>query len=183
MRLLAITLLMLSFSIEPLLAQEAQKEGRTSYRGSLVKSAPLYNTGTVSSYSTGGPIALNQLLRGNNAAANGSRQYAYSGQQTFGAKDYSLSLSPDQVRANRARQEANYQRQQRELQQQARQQERLAAQSASQNSVQGQTNQFLNQFQSPNAQAIQTSSGASQRRVVRRPSGFETPKKVFNSVR
>ena len=184
MRLFLVTFLMIAFCpamvalcpVEAVAQTSSEKEGRTVYKRKKSNfGAKFYNSPSGGSY-VGGPIALNQLLQGNNAAADGSRRFTYTDNRAFGSKNFSLSLSPEQVRASRARQEAAYQREQAEF-------ARLERQAEQQKARQNQTNPFVNQFQSSGVRTVPVR--AAPRRVApeRNERGFKVPKKVFNSIR
>lgn len=176
MRLFLTVLLMsLAFPVA-VIAQERDESGRTYYDRGTGYGARIYNAPN-SSYGTRGPLSLRQMLQGKTDAANGSKN-SYYGDSNFRPhgvdnNNYSLSLSPDEIRASRARRDSL-----------ARQRERENAnalqQTAQFDDVEDQTNGFLNKFQSGNVRAPANLSRKN--RFKQRKNGFEMPKKVFNSI-
>lgn len=176
MRLLFILSLMVIVPLAPAMAQQDERgSGRTIYNRSQTTASPnLYNSPGGPS-GTRGPLSLRQMLQGKNDAANGSVNSYYGGSnfRPYGIDNnsYSLSLSPQEIKASRARRDAL-----------AQQRERESLQDIETADIQGQTAGFLNQFQGQNATGA-TAAPQQRRRFRKRESGFEMPRKVFNSIR
>ncbi len=175
---LFLTVLLISLMVPVAgMAQQSDDSGRTIYNRSLSgNGARLYNAPN-SSYGTRGPISLRQMLAGKENAANGSKNSYYGGSnfRPYGTdnNNYSLSLSPDQIRASRARRDAFAQQRERENM-------KTLQQTAQLDGVEGQTNNFLNKFQS---RAVRAPANLGRKdRFKQRKKGFEMPKKVFNSI-
>lgn len=131
-------------------------------------------------YQTGGPLSLNQLMRGNENAATGARNVRYYGGQNFRPygldnDNFSLNLTPEQVRANRAeRDRLAQQREQENLENLNNYYDELAAYEAQ---IQQQNQQ---------GQASQSRSRGPVRRVLRDDSEERResvmPRRIFNSL-
>lgn len=142
-------------------------------------SGQIYNSPS-GGYSIGGaPLALNQILQGRDGAADGGRSSAYYGgynNRPFGMdnNNYSMGLSPSEIRASRAARD-------RAAQQYEKENMSNLAETANIGATQQQAQQLMQQFQSPASERIYAPS--TQRRIYqKRESGFETPKRVFNSI-
>lgn len=170
------TVLLVSFILPcAAYAQTTDDESKRRYYNSQGQyGAQIYNSPSTSSR---GPLSLKQLLQGRENAADGSRAASYYGgynNRPYGVDNnsYSLALSPDEIRATRARRDAL-----------ARQQEREALndlnRQASALYVEDETDAYLETFQSN--QPIRRRTKA--KPYDPREKGFEMPPKVFNSVR
>lgn len=160
-------------------AQTADEESKRRYYNSQGQyNAQIYNSpGT----STRGPLSLKQLLQGRENAADGSKSSYYGGynNRPYGVdnNNYSLSLSPDEIRATRARRNALAQQRERESTSDLNKQ-------ASALYMEDETDAYLNTFQSDRTNTRRTTTQRpTQSRGNRRDGGFEIPPKVFNSVR
>lgn len=154
------------------------------------QSAPVYNRPN-SSYSSGGPLNLQQILQGNRQAATGSKNNYYGGDyyggqsyRPYGIDDPSssgLSVSPDDILKARA---------ERDREARARERENLAALAqyndelaAFEQSQALQSNQNLT-GQQPVGFSPTGNTGAGGRRVYKpeEEERLNKPKRVFNSL-
>lgn len=152
-------------------------------QGVWAQSSPVYNPPN-SSYTTGGPLNLKQILQGNqNAALGGKNQYYGGGNgRPFGIdnQNFSLGLTPQDIQSSRARRDAEAQRSERDnLAALARYDDDLAAFQRQQNansSDQAQNRQRASGFTAP-----ATGTG---RRVYKQGERdrFDKPRRVFNSL-
>ena len=177
MRLIVLLSFMMFLPLSPVMAQQDERSSsRVIYNSSQSSGgANIFNSPSSSS-GTRGPLSLRQMLQGKSNAANGSVNSYYGGSnyRPYGVDNnsYSLSLSPQEIKASRARRDALAQRQ-----------ERQSLNSLETADIQGQTAGFLNQFQGQGNATGQTAAPQQQRRYKKRESGFEIPRKVFNSIR
>lgn len=176
------TLLLVAFII-PCAAQAQtanENEKRRYFNSQGQYNSQIYNSPGSSSR---GPLSLKQLLQGKENAANGSRSSSYYGgynNRPYGVdnSNYSLSLSPNEIRA--ARQKRNALAQQRE-----RESSNDLNKQASALYMEEETNTYLETFQSnkPNTTRRTNTRSQGQRPAQTREDRFEMPPKVFNSVR
>lgn len=158
-------------------AQSEDREGRTIYnRSQNSYGAKLYNA-PGSYYNSQGPLSIKQMLRGKGDAADGNRSSYNRSRYTpysmgSNSGNYSLALSPDEVRANRARLDAMARKRNIELERRKNQE----------NNLYTQTNSYLNRFQS-NQTSSATHVKATRAIYRKQKKEFEIPKKVFNSIR
>lgn len=176
MRLFLILLLTILLPVAPVLAQDSNGSRTIFNRSQGTASPNLFNSPNTAS-GTRGPLSLRQMLQGKDNAANGSVNSYYGGSnfRPHGVDNnsYSLSLSPEEIKASRARRDALAQRQERESLDNL--------QTAGLDDIQGQTAGFLNKFQGQGDATAVTPQ--KRKRFKKRDSGFEIPKKVFNSIR
>lgn len=181
-----LTLLTVLFVFASSAVSYAQSDNQRRYYGTNT------DTGSGSIYvnpnsttRSGGPISIPQLLRGETSSSGSygsSSSYggAYYGGQNFRPfgvdnNNYSLSMTPAEVQSRRA--ERDREAQQRERENQAR-----IEQAAYSDTLDQQTNGFIDKFQANDA--VGTRQGTQQRRIYRqREEGFEMPQRVFRSVR
>ncbi len=148
------------------------------------QSSTLYNPPN-SSYTTGGPLNLKQILQGNQNAATGAKNQYYGGSNArpFGIdnQNFSLGLTPQDIQASRARRDAEAQRSEREnLAALAQYDDELAA---------FQRQQQANSQERGQSQGVRASGAApfntgTGRRVYKKGERerFEKPRRVFNSL-
>lgn len=174
---LFLTVLLVSLAFPVTAMAQTDDSGRKVYNRGAGYGTKIYNSPN-SSYGTRGPLSLKQMLEGKSDAADGSKNSYYGGSnfRPYGTdnNNYSLSLSPDEIRASRARRDALAQQRERENQ-------RSLLQNAQYDDVESQTNGYLNRFQSGAVRAPANLS--KKKRFKQRKRGFEMPKKVFNSIR
>lgn len=153
------------------------------------QSTPLYNSSNTS-YSTGGPLNLGQILQGNRQAATGAKNQYYGGDyyggqsyRPYGIDDPSssgLSVSPDEVLKARAERDRNAR---------LREQENLASlQQYNDELAEFERTQALQSNQNLIGQqpvGFRPTSTTGGRRVYDRKAQerFDKPRKVFNSLR
>lgn len=138
-----------------------------------------YNAPTNVGAGGASPIMLRQMVRGQTtrpSGISGTGSY-YGGQNArpYGtqANNFSLSLSPSEVRARQAQRDAEIRAME--------QQKELAAKNGKYNTQQ-QTDTYLQQFQSEEKKSARKTTTYKKRYIYNRPSTLETPKRVFNSV-
>lgn len=168
-----VLLVVMSFSFEAV-AQSERSTERQIYNGGGYGSQ-LYNSS--SSHRNRGPISLKQMLSGKKDAATGSSSGYYGGRNSrpYGMDNNSrsLSLSPSEIQASRAKRDAFARAQEKESLRQI--------QTAQAVGVQGQTKDFLNKFQSGSSQKKSGKVRSIYKKT--RKQDFDMPSKVFNSVR
>lgn len=165
--------LLIVFTMVPLSAktQETDQTGRAIYNrlgsdGS--SSSPLFNS--PNSYGTRGPLSLRQMLEGKTDAATGSPNSYYGGSnfRPYGIdnNNYGINISPEEIRAARA--QRDFMAQQRELE--------------SMNDLQtAQTDPTNSGYYQPGGNVVPL-KGIVKKKYKQRETGFEKPKKVFNSI-
>ena len=176
MRLLFILSLVLIVPLAPVMAQQDERNNdRTIYNRSQTTASPNLYISPGGPSGTRGPLSLRQMLQGKSDAANGSVNSYYGGRnfRPYGIDNnsYSLSLSPQEIKASRARRDAL-----------AQQRERETLNDIETADIQGQTAGFLSQFQNQDSNGT-VAAPQQRRRYQKRESGFEIPRKVFNSIR
>ena len=177
MRLFLIILFACTFFAVDAFAQSNDVSGRTYYNSRVQTNSdtPLYNA-SGSSYYSKGPISIKQMLEGKGSdAADGTRTFNSASPYGGDRNNYSLSLSPAEVRASRARRAAESQRAERENQ-------RRSQQTAQAGYAQDEADNYLGRFQTTGNPSTTAVSG--KRRVFRKKKtlDLEIPKKVFNSI-
>ena len=141
-------------------------------------SSALYNSPGLYSDNRGGPLSLKQLLQGNQNATLGAKDSSYYGRGNFRPygidnNNYSLSLTPQQIRESRARRDAIAQQRERESLASIERAEFIP--------IEGESNQGLNSFQRGTG-ATATGRRQIKSKYKQRDNNFEMPKKVFNSI-
>ena len=161
------------FIISMVVAFEANSQSndtRYSTRGGFdVSNNKVYNSAG-SSYGTGGPISLKQIIQGRERAATGDRYSSYgstySSPYSISPSQYSLNISPEQIRASRERRD-------------------FLAQQAEQESLEDIVNPqevaATNNIYRPPSVSV-SPTGRPNSVYIRRDKDFDVPKKVFRSI-
>lgn len=151
-------------------SQSDQDNGRRVFGADRSSGPNIYNS-PGSSYGTGGPISLKQILQGRERAASGD-PYAYRGGRvsnpySINPNDYSLDLNPDRIRASRERRDFLAQQQEEQTLDELGNPDQFA-----------QNNSF-NQFNPTKVKVRKPGRGTI---YNRRDKNFDVPKKVFRSI-
>ncbi len=174
MRLFFISLLVLgTFVSYGVFAQSSDNSGRTIYNRTNMNAndSQLY-VSSGSNYRSRGPLSIRQMLEGKTDAANGSQYYGGSNMRPYGADDnnYSLSLSPSEVGAARARRDEWARQREKENMRMMQEDDLFATNAAPFNKK---------QLKKTGIKPYQSRG----RRVYRKKTpDLEKPKKVFNSI-
>jgi hypothetical protein len=186
--LMMMALMPLMGMVQSAMAQSTEKEGRRYYNSrSTVEKSPVYVSpnfsGGSSSYSGGnnyvssGPLDLKRLARGstNNNAYSNNNVSRYQG-NSYQKNDYSLGLTPDQVRNSRAARNKAAQERQRQIEQQQQGLSTPTAPSYEQTQAGLNTQNLGNRSVTPNLNVTNNPVTIN----VQKRNQISAPKRVFN---
>ena len=190
MRLFLYVLLLVGIAL-PAYAQNPVYNTSGASNSSSSGSIPVYNTR--SSGSSSGPISIKNLAQGKTARGSYKNYESAYGSGRENEKKYTTSMSPNQIKAKRAQDQARAQRYAAQAKARSEERRREAAARQAQNNpetVEDKTREFTSRFQNTSGEETTTASNAlSQRQAapqrnpvfLQRNNDLAAPQRVFNS--
>ncbi len=192
MRLFLYVLLLVGIALPAYAAGPVYNSKSSSSRSS--EASPIYNA--KSSSRSSGPISIKNLAKGNTARGSYKNYDSAYGFGRENEKKYTTSMSPSQIKAKRAQDQARAQRYAAQAKARSEQRRREAKSRQAQNrpeTVQDKTRELTSRFQDPSGEEAATTTASNvvpQRQAApkRNPVFLQrnntdpaTPKRVFNS--